>query len=188
MCALSRARCGHHTRAAVRPPDTSEVLVARIHRPRAGSSRWEGQMDETTTSVVRAAIEAAVPAYDDLPTPSDDDLERARRAADALRAGAEVATVDPRDLAALAPDEAGRLAEDLAAGGRTDALTMVVTSTPPHRYPLVTLLRAAAALPPELWARDMLVRAVALAPPKRLGSALDEVGADPTLAGVVAQV
>jgi hypothetical protein len=88
----------------------------------------------------------------------------------------------------LSPDDAGRLVADLAAAGRTDALVMVVTSTPPHRYPLATLLRAAAALPRELYARDMLVQAVAVAPAKRLGSALDDVGSEPGLDEVIGQV
>ena len=44
-------------------------------------------------------------------------------------------TWDPTTCA-LSPDEAGRLAADLAAAGRLDALALVVSSTPPHRYPL----------------------------------------------------
>ena len=135
------------------------------------------------------AILAAEPAYDAAPPFSDTDGDRALAAADVLRAGGDdAALVGPHDLAAISPDEAGRLVADLAAAGRTDALVMVVTSTPPHRYPLATLLRAAAALPRELWARDMLVQAVALAPRLRLRSALDEVGTDPSLVDVLTQV
>jgi hypothetical protein len=142
-------------------------------------------MDEAT----RAAIEAAEPAYDAAPPFSDADLHRALAAADLLRAaGEDGELVDPHDLAAISPDEAGRLVADLAEVGHTTALVMVATSTPPHRYPLATLLRAASALPRELWARDMLVQAVALAPKLRLRSALDEVGADPALAEVITQV
>ena len=137
----------------------------------------------------RAALEAAEPVYDDMPPFSDSDLDRARAAAQVLKGGGDEAQgVSPHDLAALSPDDAGMLVEELAAAGRTDALTMVVTATPPHRYPLATLLRAAAQLPPELWARDMLVRAVALAPARRLGSAIDDVGDDPALAEVWSQV
>lgn len=146
-------------------------------------------MEPTTRSATRAAIEAVEPRYADRPEFSDADLDRARASAELLRAGGdEVARVAPDDLVALSPDEAGLLVEDLASAGRMDALAMVVTATPPDRYPLATLLRAAAQLPPELWARDMLVRAVALAPARRLGSALDEVADDPTLDDVVAQV
>ena len=142
-------------------------------------------MDDAT----RAAIETAEPAYDDAPPFSDADLERALAAAEVLRAGGDdAAMVGPHDLAALAPDAAGRLVEDLAAAGRMDALAMVVTATPPQRYPVATLLRTAAQLAPELWAREMLVRAVALAPAERLGTALDEVGDDPSLDGVLAEV
>jgi hypothetical protein len=141
-------------------------------------------MDDAT----RAAIEAAEPVYDDAPPFSDADLERAMAAAEELRRGADVWAVGPHALAALAPDEAGRLVEDLATAGRVDALAMVVTATPPHRYPIATLLREAAGLPPELSARDLLVRAVALAPAVRLRSALEEVGADPALSDVLAQV
>ena len=136
----------------------------------------------------RAAIEAAEPVYDDAPPFSDADLERALAAADVLRAGGDgAAMVDPQELAALSPDEAGRLVADLADAGRVDALVMVVTATPPHRYPIATLLRMAAGLPLE-YERDMLVRAVALAPAVRLRSALDEVGADPALEDVLTQV
>ena len=95
--------------------------------------------------------------------------------------------VSPHDLAALSPDEAGRLVADLAAAGRVDALVMVVTATPPHRYPIAALLRTPPACP-STYERDMLVRAVALAPAVRLRSALDEVGADPALEDVLTQV
>lgn len=136
-----------------------------------------------------AWIDAVEPVYESAPRFSDADLERARAAADVLRAGGDdAAIVGPHELAALSPDGAGRLVEDLTAAGRIDALTMVVTATAPHRYPVVALLRAAAALPAELYARDTLVRAVALAPSRRLRSALDEVGDDPTLTDVLAQV
>jgi len=138
-------------------------------------------MDEATL--------AAEPAYDAAPPFSDADLDRAVAAAAVLRAGGDdAAAVGPHELAAISPDEAGRLVADLAAAGRTDALVMVVSCTPPHRYPLATLLRAAAALPAELYARDMLVRAVALASALRLRAALDEVGADAALTEVLAQV
>ena len=90
-----------------------------------------------------ATVEAA-PAYDDAPPFTDTDRERALAAADALRAGADVG---PDDLVALSPDEAGRLVADLAAAGSLDALAVVVGSTPPHRYPLVALLTAAASVP-----------------------------------------
>jgi hypothetical protein len=134
-------------------------------------------------------IEAVDPVYDSAPPFSDADVERAQAAADVLRAGGDdAAMVGPRALAALSPDGAGGLVEDLAAARRVDALTMAVTATAPHRYPLVTLLRAAAALPAELDARDKLVRAIALAPSLRLRSALDQVGDDPTLTDVLAQV
>ena len=126
--------------------------------------------------------------YDDAPSFSDADLDRALAAADVLRAGGDgAAMVSPQELAALSPDEAGRLVADLADAGRVDALVMVVTATPPHRYPIATLLRMAAGLPPD-YERDMLVRAVALAPAVRLRSALDEVGADPALEDVLTQV
>ena len=129
-----------------------------------------------------AWIEAVEPAYDAAPPFSDADLDRAQAAADVLRAGGDdAAVVGPHELAALSPDGAGRLVEDLAATGRVDALAMVVMATAPHRYPLVTLLRAAAALPAGLYARDKLVRAVAVAPSLRLRSALEQVGDDPTL-------
>jgi CHAT domain len=146
-------------------------------------------MEPTTRSAARAAIEAVEPAYDEMPAFSDADLDRARTAAEVVRAGGDEASgIGPDDLVALSPDEAGRLAEDLASAGRMDALAMVVTATPPHRYPLTTLLRAAAQLSPELWTQAMLVRAVALAPARRLGAALDEVADDPTLDDVLAQV
>ena len=145
-------------------------------------------MDPTQLTATRAAIEAAEPVYDDAPSFTDADLDRAVAAAEQLRSGAETWSVDPHELAALSPDDAGRLAEDLAVADRVDALAMVVSATPPHRYPIGTLLRAAAAMPPELYARDMLVRAVALAPAVRLRSALDEVGADPALSDVLTQV
>jgi len=136
-----------------------------------------------------AWIEAVEPAYHSAPRFRDVDLERARAAADLLRAGGDdAATVGPQELAALSPDGAGRLVEDLAAAGRVEALTKVVTATAPHRYPIVTLLRSAAAIPAGVHARDALVRAVALAPSLRLRSALDEVGDDPTLTEVLAEV
>jgi hypothetical protein len=145
-------------------------------------------MDPAQLTAIRAAIENAEPVYDEAPSFSDADLDRANAAAEQLRSGAEVWSVDPHELAALSPDDAGRLVEELAVAERVDALTMVVSATPPHRYPIGTLLRTAAAMPPELFARDMLVRAVALAPAVRLRSALDEVGADPTLSDVLTQV
>ncbi len=129
------------------------------------------------------------PAYDDAPEFSDADLDRALAAADVLRAGGdEAGSVGLDDLVALSPDEAGRLAADLATAGRLDLLALVVSSTPPHRYPLAALLAAAATLPADDGRLGALVRAVALATPLRLRSALDEVGADPALAEVLAQV
>ena len=123
-----------------------------------------------------AWIEAVDPVCDSAPLFSDADVERAQAAADLLRAGGDApAMIGPRELAALSPDGAGRLVQDLAAAGRADALKMVVTSTAPQRYPIVTLLRAAAALPAGVYARNALVRAVALAPSLRLRSAVDEV-------------
>ena len=105
-------------------------------------------MDPAQLTATRAAIEAAEPVYDEAPPFSDADLERALAAADVLRAGGDgAAMVAPQELAALSPDEAGRLVADLAVAGRVDALVMVVTATPPHRYPIATLLRMAAALP-----------------------------------------
>ena len=50
----------------------------------------------------QAAIEAAVeaePVIDEAPTFIDSDLDRAREVADRLRAGVEVSTVDPHQLA-----------------------------------------------------------------------------------------
>ena len=70
------------------------------------------------------------------------------------------ATSVPTTCAALSPDEAGRLVADLAAAGRLDALAWSSRSTPPHRYPLAALLRAAAAPARDEHARGMLVRAV----------------------------
>ena len=104
-----------------------------------------------------------------------------------LRAGGDdAAMVGPHDLAALSPDEAGRLVEDLAAADRVDE-PWPWSSPRPHRTATrsSTLLRAAAALPAGCYARDVLVRAVALATSLRLRSALDEVGDDPTLADVL---
>ena len=124
------------------------------------------------------ATVTAAPAYDDAPPFTDADRERALAAAEVLRAGGDVG---PDDLVALSPDEAGRLAADLAAAGHLDTLALVVSSTPPHRYPLAALLAVAAALPVDDARRGALVRAVALATPLRLRSALDEVGADPAL-------
>ncbi len=146
-------------------------------------------MDPATRAAIEATIEGPGPVYDEMPPFGDADLDRARTAARALvQGGDEAAAVGPHDLAALSPDDAGRLVEERAEAGRTDALAMVVTATPPHRYPLMTLLRAAAGLPAELWARDMLVRAVALAPAKRLGSVLEEAADDPSLSEVWKQV
>src|SRR5215207_4686119 len=150
MCALSRApfksagadsRLEPRTAPQIRRSlDDARTGRRRILQPGAGSSRWEGRMDPAA----RTAIDAAEPVYDDMPPFSDADLERARAAAEVVRAGGDEASgVSPHDLAALSPDDAARLVEDLAAAGRTDALTMVVTATPPHRYPLTTLLRTA---------------------------------------------
>jgi len=131
------------------------------------------------------ATVTAAPAYDEAPPFTDADHERALAAAEVLRAGVDVG---PDDLAALSPDEAGRLAADLAAAGHLDTLALVVGSTPPHRYPLAALLTVAATLPVVDARRGALVRAVALATPLRLRSALDEVGADPALGEVLAEV
>lgn len=141
---------------------------------------------DSTTMTAALALE---PAYDAAPAFSDADLERGRAAADVLRAGGdEAGSIGPDDLVALSPDQAGRLAADLATAGRVDELALVVSSTPPHRYPLVALLAAAAALPVDDARRSALIRAVALATPLRLRSALDEVGADPSLEEVMAEV
>ena len=131
------------------------------------------------------ATVTAAPAYDEAPPFTDADHERALAAAEVLRAGGDVG---PDDLVALSPDEAGRLAADLAAAGHLDTLALVVGSTPPHRYPLAALLTVAATLPVDDARRGALVRAVALATPLRLRSALDEVGADPALGEVLAEV
>ena len=134
-----------------------------------------------------ATAATAAPAYDDAPPFTDADRERALAAAEVLRARWRGRS-GPDDLVALSPDEAGRLAADLAAAGHLDTLALVVSSTPPHRYPLAALLTAAAALPVDDARRGALVRAVALATPLRLRSALDEVGADPALGEVLAEV
>src|SRR5688572_5805699 len=121
-------------------------------------------MDPGTSTAISAAALAASPAYDDAPPFTDADRDRALAAAEVLReGGAETGSVGPDDLAALSPDEAGRLAADLAAAGHLDTLALVVSSTPPHRYPLAVLLAAAAALPVDDARRGALVRAVALA-------------------------
>ncbi len=141
-------------------------------------------MDEAT----RTAIEAVEPAYDAAPDFSDDDLDRAREAAAALRAGSEPWQVDQRALAALAPDDAGRLAEELVDADRFEALEMVLESTPPHRFPLVALMRYAAPVGREMYLRDALVKAIALAPALRMRAALDEVADDASLDDVMSQV
>ncbi|MBF4763334.1 CHAT domain-containing protein [Nocardioides islandensis] len=143
-------------------------------------------MDEAT----RAAIEAVEPAIETAPAFSDDDLDRARAAAADLRAHGDDSMVDPADLAALSPDEAGSLAQDLADSGQSVALEHVVEATSPQRYPLMALLRMARALPPELYAHDMMIQGVALASRLRMRSLLDDLEAnpDPELDALMAKV
>ncbi len=139
-------------------------------------------------AATRAAIEAVEPAYDAAPDFSDADLDRAQAAAADLRGGSEPWQVDQQALAALAPDDAGRLAQELVDADRFDALEMVLESTPPHRFPLVALMRYAAPVGREMYLRDVLVKAIALAPALRMRAALDEVADDATLDDVVQQV
>ncbi|MEO6510593.1 MAG: CHAT domain-containing protein [Nocardioides sp.] len=145
-------------------------------------------MDPAQWTATRAAIEAVEPIVEDAPHFNDAEIELARSTAADLRAQGDNAVVNPDFLAALSPDEAGGLASVMADAGQIIALQYAVTSTPPHRYPLAKLLRAAAGLTPDLYSHDAMIQAVALAPKLRLMSAIDEVAGDPQLQEMVAEV
>ena len=135
------------------------------------------------------ATVAAAPAYDDAPPFTDAD--RRARAGRAPRPCAQVTDVGPDDLVALSPDEAGAAGRGPRRDCRAAPRQRSPSSSAPRRR---TATRsspccvAAATLPADDARRGALVRAVALATPLRLRSALDEVGADPALDEVLAQV
>ena len=91
-------------------------------------------------------LAAGTPTYADPPEFSDAARDAARAVADRLRAGED----DPPGraaVAALTPDDAGRLMEDLVAAGRVPLLAQALRNLDPRRMPAGRVLEAAVAQP-----------------------------------------